>query len=455
MTKSIHMYILDQFSLLCKSPLKGWTRIPCLAALTLAILIPPLKAQAPSDPFEPTVSPEEADFLQQVLSVSETNTVAAISLLRDERPEEAESPVLDFTLGNLHFQDDRLAEAETAYRAAVKKMPRFRAALMNLGRVLLLRERPDQTIEVYQRLVEDGQATADILMLLGHAFMLEDAPAGAETAYRQALLLRPRDKEIRAGLAKALLRQERTREALSFIQEILDHDPLNREMWSLRVSALVADADHERAIRAIEQARRLDRATPEMLATLGDLWLNDERPADALDAYQEAFAGEAPSIDRMLRAIEGFLMVEDSDGAAAMIDRAREALRDDASPSDRLRLDRLRARAAIQNDQFDKAATLLRGVLERDPLDGRALLDLADLHVRRGETEHALLAAERAARVEGFESEALLRQARIHVSRRDYDAAVPLLESAQAFDPRDSVARYLEQIRRLAKRKRP
>lgn len=420
------------------------------AMLWLLLAAPPLRAQNTSDPFEPTVSEDEAVFLQRVLSVSETNVTAAVSLLRDERPEEAESPVFDFTLGNLHFQEDQLPEAETAYRAAVEKMPRFRAALMNLGRVLLLREKPDQTIEIYQRLVEDGQATADILLLLGHALLLEDAPAGAETAYRQALLLRPRDPEIRTGLAKTLLRQERYREGLAVVRELLDRDPLNRELWSLRINALLSDAEHEHAIRAIEQARRLDRASPEMLATLGDLWLNADRPADALAAYREAFADEAPSAERMLRAIEGFLMVDDPEGAEAMFRRADEAVDPDAHPEAHLRLTRLRARHAMRRERLDQAARLLRDVLERDPLDGRALLTLADLEARRDQPEKALLAAERAGRVEGFEAEALLRRARIEVSRGRYDAAIPLLESAQTFQPRDAVARYLEQVRRLA-----
>jgi tetratricopeptide (TPR) repeat protein len=417
--------------------------IICLATLHLA-------AQEPVDPFQPTVSREESGFLSRVLTVAETNTLAAVSLMRQERPEDAESPALDFTLGNLYFQEEQLEQAADAYRVAIEKMPRFRAALMNLGRVLLLQDKPGETIEVYQQLVADGQADADILLLLGHALLLEDAPVGAETAYRQALLLRPRDSEVRMGLAKTLLRQERYREGLALIDEILDRDPLNRELWSLRVNALLSDQKNEEAIRAIEQARRLDRATPEMLATLGDLWINADRPEDALNAYQEAFADESPSLDRMLRALEGFLIVDDLQAAETMADRAVRELERRPDTEARIRLLGLQADLALRRGQSQQAMTLLTRLLNRDPLNGRALLTLSDLQAREDDIETALLTAERAARVEGFEARGLVRQAQLEVGRGHYARAVPLLEAAQAFDPRDSVTRYLEQVRRLA-----
>ena len=434
---------------------KTTTLLPVLL-LALTLAGPGLSLRAGDDhghahdPFEPTLTREEGSFLAKVMTMTETDVNEAVRLLREERPEKFKSAALDFTLGNLLFQNDELTAAESAYREAVAKMPRFRAALMNLGRILLMQNRTQETITLYQRLVEDGQANADILLLLGHAILMEDAPVGAETAYRQALLLRPRDGEIRMGLAKALLSQERYREGLALIDEILERDPLNQELWSLRVNAMLTDGDLERATRATEQARRLGRATPSMLASLGDLWLNQDRPIDALDAYSEAFAGEKPSLDRLLRATEGFLMVDDAEGAQTMIARAESELEINDDPEARISLLRLKADWAVREGQTDNAIALLRQVLERNPLDGRALLTLTDLQAHEGHMEKALLTAERAARVEGYEAEALLRQARIEVGRGHYARAVPLLESAQAFDPRDAVSRYLEQVRRLS-----
>jgi len=273
---------------------------------------------------------------------------------------------------------------------------------------------------------------------------------GAESAYRQALLLRPRDTEIRMGLAKALLSQERFAEGLALVGEILHREPLNRELWSLRVNALLSNGDLEGAMRSIEQARRLDRASPELLATLGDLWLNADRPADALAAYREAFQVESPSLPRMLRAVEGFLMLEDVDRAARMIEQAEAGLSSDDPPERKIDLLRLRARHALLAGKTEQAMSICAEVLRMDPLDGRTLLTLAELQSDGGDIPEAVLNCERAARLDGFEADALLLQARIEVNRGQYARAIPLLESAQAFESRDYVGRYLEQVRRLA-----
>lgn len=413
------------------------------------------KEDAPStpsatDPFQPTVDRKEAAFLKEVLTRAETDPATAIAYFLAERPKDGESAALDFTLGNLYFQEEEYQKAAFAYRQAVKTFPKFRAALMNLGRVFLLLDKPGETIKAYQQLVTDGQADADIYLLLGHAMLMEDSPASAETAYRQALLLRPRGNEIRMGLAKALLQQQRFREGLSLLNEILQKEPLNEELWTLKANALLADEKHSEAIQVIEQAYRLNRASPEMLATLGDLWLFAEQPEDALRAYQAAFAGKTPSISRMLRALEGFLMVEDHAGASQLISMAEKALADNSDPEATTRLLRKRAELALQKGEMDQAATLLAETLKRDPLDGQALLNLSELQLHLEKPEQALLTAERAARLQGFEAKGYLLQARIEVSRAKYAEAIPLLETAQTYEPQESVARYLEQVRRLA-----
>ena len=217
------------------------------------------RRQSKGGPFEPVVSQREAKILREALTREEVSD--AIDLIRAGL-NQASSPAMYFALGNLLFQQDELEDATLAYEQAVQIMPHFRDALMNLGRLYLLQDRPESTIDVYQDLVRDGEANADILLLLGHSLLMTDEPVGAEEAYRQALLLRPRETEIRIGLAKALLTQERYQEGLGLVEEILLREPLNKELWDLRVNALLSSGEIEKAILTVEQAARLDRATP-------------------------------------------------------------------------------------------------------------------------------------------------------------------------------------------------
>jgi tetratricopeptide (TPR) repeat protein len=402
------------------------------------------------DPFEPTVTREESRLLNEAMELAETNATAAVRLLNEES-RETRSPALDFAVGNFYFQADRLDDAASAYRAALEKLPRFRSAIMNLGRVYLLQERTAEAIELYRQLVADGQADADILRLLGHALMIEAAPVSAEAAYRQSLLLDPKEPEALLGLAKALLLQERFAEGLALVSEILRLDPTDGELWSLRANAALSMDRTDEAARVIEQARRLGAADDSMLATLGDLLLNRNQPEDALEAYEEAFGGGDPSFKRLLRAAEGFLSIGNEDGVERMMARAREALGSAEAESEAaLDLLRLEAEAARLGGRPDEAAARCEAILDRDPLDGRTLLILADLHAEAGRMEEGVIACERAARIPGFEADALVRQAQIEVERSRYRRAAELLEASLAFEDRPRVARYLEQVRRLA-----
>ena len=56
-----------------------------------------------------------------------------------------------------------------------------------------------------------------------------------------------------------------------------------------------------------------------------------------------------------------------------------------------------------------------------------------------------------AGRIADKETQALIRQAQIEVGRERYKRAAELLEAAQALKPVPHVARYLEQVRRLAR----
>jgi tetratricopeptide (TPR) repeat protein len=404
------------------------------------------------NPFEPTVTREESNLLKHAMAVAQTNSLEAIRMLEAGKDDDA-SPAIDFAIGNLHFQADRLNKAAEAYRAAIAGLPTFRSAMVNLGRIYLLQARTADAIALYQSLVADGQADADTLLLLGHALLMEDAPVSAEAAYRQSLLLRPKHGETMLGMTKALMKQERYAEALALVGEILTRDPENRELWSLRANAYLSMGKYAEAIRTLEKARRLNCADAGMLATLGDLLLNRNQPEDAVKAYQRAFDVETPALDRMLRAAEGFLMLRETDAAERMIRQAGtvlDAQEDRLDTATATKHMRLQAELALQQQRVEEAMAHGRAVLEVDPLDGRTLLMLAELQQQTGRLEDAVMTCERAARVEGFQADALVRQAQIEVQRERYRRAVTLLEAAQAFDDRPYVARYLEQLRRMA-----
>ncbi len=70
------------------------------------------------------------------------------------------SAMLDFTLGSIDFQQDKLPEAQANYEKAVAKFPSFRRAWRNLGLIHVRNGKYDDSIHAFMRMIELGGATA-------------------------------------------------------------------------------------------------------------------------------------------------------------------------------------------------------------------------------------------------------------------------------------------------------
>ncbi len=398
---------------------------------------------------EPTVSAQEAKLLRQVADLAKSDPAAALELLASEITSES-SAALDFALGNLNVQQDRLEKAEEAYRAALEKFSTFARARMNLAQVLIRQEKLGQVAEVLRPVLISGQARPETFTLLGYSYLLQGQSLPAETAYRQALLLKPEDVNNSLGLAKCLLEQERYPEVIRLLEDLVEREPQRAELWLLLANAHLALEQPDQAIVKLECARRLGIASAEALATLGDLYLNRRQPAEALSAYEKSFAGEEPPLERLLRSVEGFLMLGLPAEAECLLQEVRKSA-SSLSPDQHRKLLRLEARKAYLSGDRKAALRAYEWLLEEYPLDGDALIALGDLHREACEPEEAMMAYERAARISGKEAQALVRQAQVEVERERYVGAMERLEAAQIIDPWPNVARYLEQVRRLVR----
>ena len=80
---------------------------------------------------------------------------------------------------------------------------------------------------------------------------------------------------------------------------------------------------------------------------------------------------------------------------------------------------------------------------------GQQIDRLAQAQRQKGELEEAAMTCERATRIQGHETNALILHAQIEVERQHHTQAVELLETAQTFKHQVHVQRYLEQVRRM------
>jgi tetratricopeptide (TPR) repeat protein len=274
-------------------------------------------------------------------------------------------------------------------------------------------------------------------------------------AYRNALLLQPDNTEWRLGLVRAVLRQQKYADAAALLDVLLEKYPDKSEFWLLQANAYLNLKQSLKAAENLECVDRLGKAKADDLFTLGDIYLSETLPDLAARSYARAVAADAQQKgDRALRSAELLAARGALAQSKQVLEKIRETLGTKLEENDRRKMLKLEARVALAQGGAGEAVGVLEEVVKLDPLDGEALLLLAQHYSKASQPEKAVFYYERAGNIEKFEAEAKVRHAQLLVTQSKYTDAVPLLRRAQELRPRDDLARYLDQIERLAKQRR-
>jgi len=401
---------------------------------------------------EPRITTAERDQLQKILSLIASNKLeeAATSIEKQRGP--ASSAVFDFTLGNIHFQRDQLAQASAAYRTAVEKFPKFRRAWKNLA-VIHVRENEFAIAQAaLTRVIELGGADSVTYGLLGYAYSSLENHVAAESAFRMANLLDPATLDWKMGLARSFFRQQRYADAIALCNSLLHDTPDRAELWLLQANAYIGMNQPMRAAENYEIVDRLGQSSTDSLNMLGDIYVNEELVDLATPCYIRALEmDQKTKPDRALRAAKVLMARGAMQQTSDLLQEIQRLRGDQLQPEDKKDLLKLQARYAVATGAGDDEAQILEEIVALDPLDGEALILLGQHSQRSGETEKAVFYFERAAGIEQYEADAKVRHAQLLVGKSKYEEAVPLLRRALLIKPRDNVQAYLEQVERLAK----
>jgi tetratricopeptide (TPR) repeat protein len=404
---------------------------------------------------EPRVTPDEVKLLEKVRPLmADALPKAEATLTRGMKPEC--SAILDFTLGGIQFQQDRLVDALRNYQKAVGKFPSFRRAWRNIGLIEARNGRYDEAIRAFTRMIELGGGDSYSYGLLGFAYAAKRDYQAAEVAYRSALLLQPENTEWRLGLTRCVFRQDKFEDAAALLEGLIERYPEKPDFWRLQAQAWLGLKQPLRAAGNLEALDLLGQADADSLHTLGDIYVSESLMDLAARAYQRAIDvdGKQP-VARAVRAAELLAARGSLPQAKQVAGRIRQAWDARLEEADRRKLLKLEARLSMADGAATaETAAVLEEIVKLDPLDGEALLLLGQHQARQGQPDRAIFYYERAEGIEAFEVQARIRHAQVLVGLGRYADAVPLLRRAQELKPREDVARYLEQVERFAKSKR-
>jgi tetratricopeptide (TPR) repeat protein len=403
---------------------------------------------------EPRVTPDEVKILEKVRPLMADNLPAAEAQLSKSMKPDC-SAILDFTLGSIQFQqENRMSDALANYRRAVEKFPSFRRAWRNLGLIHAHDGRNDDAIRAFTRMIELGGGDGYSYGLLAFAYAAKQDWQAAEGAYRNALLLQPEKEEWRFGLTRCAFKQQKFEDAAALLDGLLELYPQKSEFWLLQANTFLGMKQPLKAAENLEVMDFLGKATVDSQHTLGDIYVSENLMDMAARAYLRAIDVDASqSAARPVRSTEVLMARGALSQARVLAERIDVAFKDRIEDAERKKLLKIRARLSMsEGGSSRETVQVLEEVVELDPLDGEALLLLGQHYARNNEHDRAMFWYERAASIEAFEVNAKVRHAQVLVGLGRYNEAVPLLRRAQEVKPRDDIARYIEQIQRLAKR---
>jgi tetratricopeptide (TPR) repeat protein len=271
--------------------------------------------------------PDDVRLLRQLgdIYTSRRQADSATLVLEELRRLEGENEQLLQALGSLYATQrefDRAAEVYDTLRVRFPGQPMYALMLaemeMNRGRwnaasdLLLplsgdssighedriqigklyfqraLQERHDieRALAVFGHLVRDFPGDWRPLWFRGAVLFNSGATGEALTDFEEVLRLSPGNTEAGMILARAYITQSRPAEAVRALQQVVDRGAAVKETWSLLGYAWSMLGKNDRAVEALEHARRSDPGDVEVLATLAANYADLER-YDSSDALYD------------------------------------------------------------------------------------------------------------------------------------------------------------------------
>ncbi len=404
---------------------------------------------------EPKVSQEEGAIFQQIIPlVTAGQEQQAITLLQANIMADS-SAALDFTLGNLYLQSGQFSRAERAYREAIRKFPNFMNAHKNLGSLYVQQGKYKDAIKHLIKTIDLGGNSGVIYGVLGYSYLNLQKYASAENAYREALLLQPDSRDWKNGLIQSLNAQRKHAELVGILNEVISENQNNADYWMFQANAFVALERWGDAIGNLEILDRMGVASAKSLMLLGDLYMQEGVPSSALIAYQGSLQkGGQLGNGEFIRAAEILIGQSNYSEAEDYIERILETREKSLTSDQRLDIYNLQSEIYLAKGDSDRAAETLENILEEDPLNGPALLNLGEYYWRNNEIEEAELMFERAQKIEDYEVESLVQHARMLVNQRNFDKAVEQLRRVVILDNSERYQQYLEAVERAAEMNR-
>ena len=385
---------------------------------------------------EPLLSKQEAELLKSAEALS---PLEAVRLIDAEKPEKASAGMF-FALGGFYYKAGMATQARESYLRAVELAPDFAKARLNAVKLMMADGLEREAVPHLSTLLSSRSSgdLSELWLLLAQCRLRLGEHLAAEKAVANAIALKGDDLGAQLLLLQAIAAQPgRIQEAASLARGLLKGNPADSRLWSIWASAELEAGHCAKAMEILETADCFQATDLAMRETLLEL------------AIDQNFAPMACHLALELQG-RGELSPKHAQAALDYLQNAKrtllarellDALSSGLPPQERLLA---QSRQLALEGNVATAIHLLRERLEKEPMDGAALLALSDLLEDKNEAE-ALL--ERAILLPECRFQALLKLASHAVEAGDYPRALQFALQARQILDSPELEHFVVQIR--------
>jgi putative PEP-CTERM system TPR-repeat lipoprotein len=337
-------------------------------------------------------------------------------------------------LGELAMIQNHPDEATTWFEKASNSNPNAVGPAITLGRHYLRTGQAQKALTLARKFQTANPTNPELTELLGQAQIANKDMAGALETYSKLVNLVPKSAAPHLRLAGVHMMMQNNTAAVEDLKRAVDLQPDLIPARLAQVELAVRMGRGDEALALARQIQKMNDKSPVGYATEGDVLMAQKKPAQALPAYDKAFAlAKAPEI--LMKSLQAMTLTGKGKEAQA---RAAQFLKE--HPNDIL-IGMYVAENSLAAKDYKAAIARLEDIVKRTPNNAAALNNLAYAY-QQVKDPRALATAEQAYKLADNSPGIMDTLGWLLVEQGNTARGLPLLQKASSLAPNSSEVRY-------------
>jgi putative PEP-CTERM system TPR-repeat lipoprotein len=337
-------------------------------------------------------------------------------------------------LGELAMLQKHPEEATSWFEKGSNANPEAVVPAVKLGMQYLRTNQAPKALTLARKFLVANPTNPDLLELQGQAQVATKDASGALETYSKLVNVLPKSAAAQLRLAGAHMLLKNNAAAADDLKRAVELQPDFMPARMAQIELALRSGHPDDALARARELQKMNDKLPMGYAVEGDVMLAQNKPAEALPAYEKALAiSKSPEL--LVKVAQVMTMTGKGKEAEA---RAAQWVKD--HPNDAL-VAMFLADRNLASKEFKPAISLLEGILKQNPNNAVALNNLAWAY-QQEKDPRALGIAEQAFKVAGDNPGVMDTLGWMLVEQGNTTRGVPLLQKASGLAPNSPEIRY-------------